>query len=65
MGLSKVTDVVIPLGPLMTSGLFSHWFSQQDVPRQFFVGHSGHKAKPMHSRCDLSIQKCGSIFRAL
>jgi len=44
-GTSKVVDVVIPPGPWMTSGPLSRGFSQQDLPHQSFVGHSGHMAK--------------------
>jgi len=39
-------------------------YSQQDLPRQSFVGHSGHMAE-LYRSCDLSIRGNGSTFRAL
>jgi len=45
-GPSKVGGVVTPPGPWTTSGLLCCRFSQQDVPRQSFVGQSGYMAEP-------------------
>jgi len=44
--LSKVGDVITPLGPWTTSGPLFSAFSQQDLPHQSFVGHPGHMAEP-------------------
>ena len=43
--------------------LLSHRCSQQDLPRQSFLGDSGHVAEPI--TWDLSIRRSGVIFRAL
>jgi len=57
-------DVSTPPGPWTTSGPLSRGFSQQNLPRQSFVGHSGHMAEPTCS-WDLSMRRSGSTFRAL
>jgi len=44
-GPRKVGDVVILHGPWTTFGPLSRGFSQQDLPHQSFLGHSGHMAE--------------------
>jgi len=34
------------IGPWKTSGPLSRGLSQKDLPRQYFMGHSGHMAEP-------------------
>jgi len=46
MGPGKVGDVVTPPGPWTTFGWLHRGNNQQDVPRQSFLGHSGHMAEP-------------------
>jgi len=45
-GVSKVGDLATPRRPWTTFGPLSRGFSQQDMPRQSFVGHSGHMTQP-------------------
>ena len=47
-GPSKVGDVVRPPGLWTTSGPLSSGCSQQDLPRQSFLEHSGHVAEPTY-----------------
>ena len=44
-GWGKVGDVITLPGPWTTSGRHAWRFSQQDLPRQSFLGHSGHVAQ--------------------
>jgi len=41
-GPRKFRDTITPPGPRTTSGLLSHGFSQQSLPHQSFVEHSGY-----------------------
>jgi len=43
---SKVGNVVTPPSLWTTFGLLSRGCSQQDLPRQSFLGHSGHVTEP-------------------
>jgi len=62
-GPSKVRDAVTPPRLWTTSGSLSCGFSQQDLPHQSFIGHSGYMAELTY--CFLSIRRSGSTFRAL
>jgi len=45
-GTKQGRRCVTPPGPWTTSGPLYRGFIQKDLPRQSFLGHSGHMAKP-------------------
>jgi len=49
----------------LTNGPHSRGCRQQDLPHQSFLWGSSHVSEPLYSRCDLSIRRSGSPFRAL
>ena len=53
---SKVGDVVTPPRPWMISEPLFRGFSQLDLPRQSFVGHSGHMTEPTYL-CTISSEE--------
>jgi len=62
MGPSKVGDIVTPPGPWMTCGWLSRGCSQQHLPHQSILEHSGRMAESKYSSCDLSIRRKSSLI---